>query len=354
MKNYISSRGVLTALEGVIRMVVFLLYIGLISRMKDIQRTFMYHGAEHKCINCIEHGMPLTVENVRKAPDSTSAAGQVFSFCYDRQYYFLLFITAESQVLKVGIRIALMPVIAGVSYEIIRLAGSSENPLVNVLSKPGMWVQMMTTKEPDDSMIEVAIRAVEEVFDWKAYLEENFSKTEESFGETSVHRRNVPYDLEGSLEKRSAELTKAGVEEYDLDAWYLLEHVTGITKASYYMEPEHPMHDQEEREYLELIRKRSTRIPLQHLTGVQEFMGLEFLVNEHVLIPRQDTEVLVETALDVCRKEQMGEIRLLDMCTGSGCILLSLLHELKPRTVTGVGVDLSKKRCVWQRKMLRS
>ena len=101
--------------------------------------------------------------------------------------------------------------------------------------------------------------------------------------------------------KRGAQsLQKAGVEEYDLDAWYLLEHVTGITKASYYMEPEHPMHDQEEREYLELIRKRSTRIPLQHLTGVQEFMGLEFLVNEHVLIPRQDTEVLVETALDVC------------------------------------------------------
>ena len=143
--------------------------------------------------------------------------------------------------------------------------------------------------------------------------------------------------------KRGAQsLQKAGVEEYDLDAWYLLEHVTGITKASYYMEPEHPMHDQEEREYLELIRKRSTRIPLQHLTGVQEFMGLEFLVNEHVLIPRQDTEVLVETALDVCKQEQMGEIRLLDMCTGSGCILLSLLHELKPRTVTGVGVDLSK------------
>ena len=86
--------------------------------------------------------------------------------------------------------------------------------------------------------------------------------------------------------KRGAQsLQKAGVEEYDLDAWYLLEHVTGITKASYYMEPEHPMHDQEEREYLELIRKRSTRIPLQHLTGVQEFMGLEFLVNEHVLIP---------------------------------------------------------------------
>ena len=153
LKNYISSRGVLTALEGVIRMVVFLLYIGLISRMKDIQRTFMYHGAEHKCINCIEHGMPLTVENVRKSSRQHKRCGTSFLFfVMIVSIIFCFFITAESQVLKVGIRIALMPVIAGVSYEIIRLAGSSENPVVNVLSKPGMWVQMMTTKEPDDSM----------------------------------------------------------------------------------------------------------------------------------------------------------------------------------------------------------
>ncbi len=191
LKNYISSRGVLTALEGVIRMVVFLLYIGLISRMKDIQRTFMYHGAEHKCINCIEHGMPLTVENVRKSSRQHKRCGTSFLFfVMIVSIIFCFFITAESQVLKVGIRIVLMPVIAGVSYEIIRLAGSSENPLVNVLSKPGMWVQMMTTKEPDDSMIEVAIRAVEEVFDWKAYLEENFgtrcrSTPEESLGEVT-------------------------------------------------------------------------------------------------------------------------------------------------------------------------
>ena len=122
--------------------------------------------------------------------------------------------------------------------------------------------------------------------------------------------------------KRGAQsLQKAGVEEYDLDAWYLLEHVTGITKASYYMEPEHPMHDQEEREYLELIRKRSTRIPLQHLTGVQEFMGLEFYVNEHVLIPRQDTETLVELILNEHKEKN---ISLLDVCTGSGCIAVSL------------------------------
>ena len=171
-------------LEGVIRLAIFIIYIKAVSMMEDIKRTFMYHGAEHKCINCIEHGMPLTVENVRKSSRQHKRCGTSFLFfVMIVSIIFCFFITAESQVLKVGIRIALMPVIAGVSYEIIRLAGSSENPLVNVLSKPGMWVQMMTTKEPDDSMIEVAIRAVEEVFDWKAYLEENFSKTEESLGE---------------------------------------------------------------------------------------------------------------------------------------------------------------------------
>ena len=176
LKHYISSRGILTALEGVIRMGIFLLYIGLISKMKDIQRTFMYHGAEHKCINCIEHGMPLTVENVRKSSRQHKRCGTSFLFfVMIVSIIFCFFITAESQVLKVGLRIALMPVIAGVSYEMIRLAGNSENPVVNLLSRPGMWVQMMTTKEPDDSMIEVAIRAVEEVFDWKAYLKDNVS-----------------------------------------------------------------------------------------------------------------------------------------------------------------------------------
>ncbi len=181
LKPYISSRGVLTTLEGVIRMVVFLLYLSLISRMKDIQRTFMYHGAEHKCINCIEHGMPLTVENVRKSSRQHKRCGTSFLFfVMIVSIIVCFFITAESQALKVGLRIALMPLIAGISYEIIRLAGNSENPVVNALSQLGMWVQNMTTKEPDDSMIEVAIRAVEEVFDWKAYLEENFSQKEQS------------------------------------------------------------------------------------------------------------------------------------------------------------------------------
>ena len=174
VEKYTSSRAAMTIFEGVIRVVIFLLYIFLISRTKDIKRTFMYHGAEHKCINCIEHGLELNVENVRKSSKQHKRCGTSFLFfVMIVSIIFCFFITTDSQVLRVVIRIALLPLIAGVSYEIIRLAGNSDNFLINLLRRPGMWVQNMTTKEPDDSMIEVAIRAVEEVFDWRAWQKEN-------------------------------------------------------------------------------------------------------------------------------------------------------------------------------------
>ncbi|RGO27835.1 DUF1385 domain-containing protein [Dorea sp. OM02-2LB] len=170
-----NSRFAVTALEGAARLLIFLGYLLLVSRTKDIQRTFMYHGAEHKCINCIEHGMELTVENVRKSSRQHKRCGTSFLFFVMLVSIVLcFFITAQSQILRIVIRLLLVPVIAGISYEIIRLAGRSENVLVNLLSKPGLLVQNLTTKEPDDGMIEVGIKAVEAVFDWRAYLEENF------------------------------------------------------------------------------------------------------------------------------------------------------------------------------------
>ena len=169
-----SSRVVMTIVEGVIRVVIFLAYILLISRTEDIRRTFMYHGAEHKCINCIEHGLELNVDNVRKSSKQHKRCGTSFLFfVMIVSIIFCFFITTDSQVLRVIIRIALLPVIAGVSYEIIRLAGNSDNVVINLLSQPGMWVQNITTKEPEDDMIEVAIRAVEEVFDWRTWQKEN-------------------------------------------------------------------------------------------------------------------------------------------------------------------------------------
>ncbi len=174
-KDIINSRFLRTVLESVVRIGLFVVYILAVSQMKDIQRTFMYHGAEHKCINCIEHGMELNVENVKKSSKQHKRCGTSFLFFVMLVSVIVcFFITAESQLLRVLIRLALLPVIAGISYEIIKLAGSSTNPLVELLSKPGMALQNLTTKEPEDDMIEVAIRAVEEVFDWRAYLEENF------------------------------------------------------------------------------------------------------------------------------------------------------------------------------------
>ena len=174
LEKYTSSRAVMTVFEGVIRVAIFLLYIFLISRTEDIKRTFMYHGAEHKCINCIEHGLELNVENVRASSKQHKRCGTSFLFfVMIVSIIFCFFITAESQLLRVLLRIALLPHIAGVSYEIIRFAGNSDNPVINALSRPGLWVQNMTTKEPDDSMIEVGIRAVEEVFDWRTWQKEN-------------------------------------------------------------------------------------------------------------------------------------------------------------------------------------
>ena len=170
-----SSETLISIAEACLRMVIFFGYMLLISRMKDIQRTFMYHGAEHKCINCIEHGMELNVENVRKSSRQHKRCGTSFLLIVMVvSVIFFLFIRVQSPVLRIVIRLLLIPVIAGVSFEFIRLAGRSDNACVNLLSKPGLALQGLTTKEPDDSQIEVGIASVEAVFDWKKYLNENF------------------------------------------------------------------------------------------------------------------------------------------------------------------------------------
>lgn len=170
-RNFIVSNTLLAVLEGVIRLGLFTLYVVLISCMKDIKRTYMYHGAEHKCINCIERGRELNVKNVRKSSRYHARCGTSFLFIVMViSIVFFIFIRVDSPILRVVFRILLVPVIAGVSYEFIRLAGRTDNPLMKVLSFPGKAMQKLTTREPDDDMIEVAIAAVEAVFDWKAFL----------------------------------------------------------------------------------------------------------------------------------------------------------------------------------------
>ena len=172
-RTLIDSEMLIALIEGVIRLVIFIGYVGLISLMKDIRRVYMYHGAEHKCINCIEHGMDLTTENVKKSSRLHKRCGTSFLLIVMLiSILFFMLIRVDSGLLRVALRIVLIPVIAGVSYEFIRLAGRSDNAVVNVLSKPGLLLQRLTTKEPDEEMIEVGIASVEAVFDWKAYVAE--------------------------------------------------------------------------------------------------------------------------------------------------------------------------------------
>lgn len=172
-RKVIDSETLIALLEGVIRLVIFVAYIAIISLTPDIKRTFMYHGAEHKCINCIEHGLELNVENVRASSKQHKRCGTSFLLIVMLiSIIFFMFIRVDSGVLRLLLRLLLIPVIAGVSYEFIRLAGRYDNWFVNLLSQPGLWMQRLTTKEPSDDMIEVGIAAVNAVFDWKKWQEE--------------------------------------------------------------------------------------------------------------------------------------------------------------------------------------
>lgn len=174
-RMFIKSETIMAILEGFIRIGIFVTYVKLISRMEDIKRTFMYHGSEHKCINCLEHGLVLNVENVRNSSKEHKRCGTSFLLIVMAiSILFFMVIRVENVWMKMASRIILIPVIAGISYEVLRLAGRYDNKIMNLISIPGMWMQGLTTKEPDDSMIEVAIASVEAIFDWRAYLEEAF------------------------------------------------------------------------------------------------------------------------------------------------------------------------------------
>lgn len=168
--------------EGALRMFIFILYVFAISLTEDIRRVYMYHGAEHKTINCVENGLELNVENVRGQSREHKRCGTSFMlYVIIISILFFMFIRVDNPALRIVLRVVLIPVVAGVSYEFIRFAGNHDNIVVNILSKPGLWMQGLTTREPEDDMIEVAIASVEAVFDWKGYLEAVENGTVEQF-----------------------------------------------------------------------------------------------------------------------------------------------------------------------------
>ncbi len=199
IRRGIDNNIVVALLEGVIRLVIFLLYVFGISLMDDMKRVFMYHGAEHKTINCLEAGVPLTPENVMEFTRFHKRCGTSFLFIVMIiSILFFMVIQVDSAVLRILLRLLLVPVIAGVSYEFIRLAGRNDSWIIKALSAPGLWVQRLTTKEPDLEMLEVAIASVEGVLDWRAYqqeLNQSFEEADEAYDDSEDYEEPDTYEV---------------------------------------------------------------------------------------------------------------------------------------------------------------
>lgn len=212
LRKVIVSTALRGLIEGVIRVIFFVAYVKMISLMDDIKRVFMYHGAEHKCISCIESGKELTVENARDSSKVHKRCGTSFLLVVMLvSILFFMFIDMKSVWLRMGLRILLIPVIAGVSYEFIRFAGSHDNAVVKILSKPGLWLQSMTTKEPTDDMLEVAIASVEAVFDWKDFI--GMEEGEDAAEEDEQVEKDVPLEKDETAEEEK----ETEIEVLDLD-----------------------------------------------------------------------------------------------------------------------------------------
>ncbi len=257
--QFIVSRMVLSVFEGIIRLAIFIAYVTLIGLMDDIDRMYMYHGAEHKCINCIERGKPLTVQNVRRSSRLHPRCGTSFMlYVMVISCVLFFFIQVSNPLLRLLYRLLLIPIIAGVSYELIRLAGRSANPLVKLLNLPGLGLQRLSTREPEDEMIEVAIQAVEAVFDWKTYQEETFrvqeepEEYEEEHGEDESDDGFIDDDSEYDDFNEPHDEYAFGAadveEEFDPDLLKYVEYDSAVSKTAEYEQPdENDRQSEEER-----------------------------------------------------------------------------------------------------------
>lgn len=336
-------------IEGVLRILIFVLYLFIVSRLKDIKRTFMYHGAEHRTINCYEKGMDMTVENVQKCSTKHNRCGTTFLFfvvvlsiLVFALTNFLLSLTGleimSSWYMRLLVRLALLPIVAGLSYELLRgLAALPDNTFTNILRAPGLALQRLTTYPPDDDMAEVALKSFLAVLK----MDEDESIPEQTFFEH-------PYeDVKRELKQKLAE---AGKPEADFD--YMLGDILGLKRGQLFDVKKLAADD-----YRKLRKNVSRRIdgePLDYILGYSEFMGERITVNESVLCPRPETELLVERALKMIGEDSP---KALDLCTGSGCIAKALSKtnaaisasdfddkalEVARKNLEGAGVEVVK------------
>lgn len=375
LKKWIENEIALNIIEGVFRILLFVLYVLAIRRMKEIHTLFQYHGAEHKTIHCFENDKELTPENAQEFYTLHPRCGTSF----------LMFVLVISLLLfslmgwptlwlRIGSRILLLPIIAGISYELLKWAGRSDNIIVKILSWPGLMLQKLTTAEPTIEQLEVAIISLKAVLVdsneedrecWVTPAKEDSGKNVpdvsdhtiiiDETGHNVVTGESVDlFDVQGPAKARRFDsdpgsvghTLKWGEDALGMvpngknEAMMIFSYVTGQSRSDVVLRSKEMLTEEQVCEYEALVQQRLTGTPVQYITKVQEFMGLVFRVNPSVLIPRLDTEVLVEQVLGMIEAKELKGLKILDMCTGSGAIGITLAHELEDSEVFLTDIDM--------------
>ena len=301
-KNMGLSPVLLNIIEAAIRIAILISYMYLISKLDDIYKVFQYHGAEHKTIFCYEAEEKLTIENVRKFGRLHPRCGTNFLFLTMLVSILLFTLTGWGGFWqRLVLRIVLMPIVAGITYELIKWLGRTESKLGKIIAYPGLKLQELTTKEPDDKQLEVAI---------KSLMAAEGIEYKKKIGELLIDGNKI--------------LKEANIDTYILDTQLLLGKVLGKDKLHLITNKEEEVSKFKEREFYSLIEKRKNKMPISYILKTTEFMGLDLHVEEGVLIPRGDTEILVEETLKFMDEDKEYEV--CDLCCGSGAIGISIAH----------------------------
>lgn len=312
-------------IEGGLKLLIFLAYILLCSLIKDVKRTFMYHGAEHKTISCYEKGLELTVENARSCKRVHDRCGTTF-MVFVILISILIFALFESLIgsslegiLRIACKIALLPIVAGLSYELLRLLSKTDCFIVYPLKLPGLLLQRITTKEPTDEMLEVAIVAFKTVME----LDENPEKAEEKFA--------LPEKVNELVLRVYYTLKNHGIDER-AEAEWIVSLTTGLKRDE--LSGDKLVRPKFIEKIDKIVRERITGRPLWYCIGDTEFYGYTVKVDERVLIPRPETELLAENAIKLAKDKKV-----LDLCTGSGAIAIAIKKECESATVSAIDIS---------------
>ncbi len=327
-------------IQGGLRLIIFILYIVAITAMKDIRRVFMYHGAEHKTITCFEKGMPLTPENAKKCSRIHDRCGTTFLFLVmavsiivfsvvnwvcDEYLDIFNYGKVVNFLIQFSIKILFLPFVAGLSYEVLKLLAKSQSKILLPIKAPGFALQKLTTREPTDDMLEVAIAAFNRVYD----MDEDPSRPETDF--------TVSKSVKKYTEELKAIFAEKGIDESDAE--WLVSLKTGVPRSEL-AQTDTLIVPSKVRELDEIAGERLTGKPLWYILGTAEFYGYEIKVDGRVLIPRPETELLAENAV---KSLEEGD-KVLDLCTGSGCVAIAVCKQAAEKKL-GVSVtasDISK------------